>query len=161
MKKIIVCLIVFVSFDISAQIASKKILIKGIPFSVNTYLSVEQDDIDKMRVDKKNKYYYSDSISDIRKLNNLQKCLKKIVKKGVKVKGDYDLRLGLYFTKNNKIYEKYYIDRNKKVIFNDYIYKINTKDYISIFSNICKPKYLDSLTNEKKYWIYSPSCKNL
>ena len=149
------------SFDVSSQITLKKVLIKGIPFSANPYLSLEQDDIDKMQGDKTKKYYYSDSVSDVHKLNNLQKCLRKIVKKGVKIKGDYDLRLGIYFTKNNKIYEKYYIDRNKRVIYNDYIYQINGKDYVILFSNICKPKYSDSLINEKKYWVYSSYCKNL
>lgn len=159
MKRTIMYLVVFMSFNISAQTSLKNVVIKGMPFSANPYLSLEQEDIDKMQEDKTKRYYYYDSISDINKINNLQKYLRKIVKKGVKAKGDYDLRLGIYFVKNSKVYEKYYIDRNKRVIFNDYIYKVANKDYVELFFNICKPKYSDSLANEKKYWIYSSPCK--
>jgi hypothetical protein len=149
MLKILI-LLFFISFKIAGQKKSEFVIMKGLPFSLSTYTSVGEEDIDM--INGKSRFDIIDTIWNVAKIKMLNHKLRKMIKITKKKHEDYDLRLALYFYKNGIIKVKYFFDSNQNIIWNDRLYKIKKYNKVDIFNILPKPIFKDGLVNEDKFW---------
>jgi hypothetical protein len=137
----------------------KIVMIKGCPFSMRRTISLEEDGIDSINDLEKNPLLFSHTLKNQNQIKTLQLCLKEVIKMKPILTNDYDLRMGIYFGKG-KSSENYYFDQYQRLIFKRKVYQLDSKKLKTIFSLICKPKFVSSLNSlrENHYWKYSPQC---
>jgi hypothetical protein len=157
MKNIMLLIVVCLCANSYAQ--EKMVMIKGCPFSMRRTISLEEDGIDSINDLEKNPLLFFHTLKSQSQIKKLQLCLKESVKMNPILTNDYDLRMGIYFGKE-KSSEKYYFDQYQRLIFKRKVYQLDSKRLKTIFSLICKPKFVSSLNSlrESHYWKYSPQC---
>lgn len=136
-----------------------ELIIRGVPFSLRSWTYLTEEKIDSINTSDKNKLTYCRTIKSKSQILKLRNLLVKIVTKKKGFIEGYELRMGLYFGKEDE--EKFYFDVSQRLVYRGKVYKSTKTEIKNIFCLICQPEFIKSLNGiaENRYWKYSPICK--
>lgn len=155
-----ILLIICAIYIITGSPTPYKGVIKGMPFSSKTHITMEEEDIDIIDSSNDKDFQILFTKGDASQILKCRNYLHNIILKRKPLNEEYDLRIGIYFTKDRQK-EVFYFDQYQRIIFNGKTYQPTKEELKYIFSFICKPKFIEKLKlkEEVKYWLSSPKCK--